>query len=171
MKKRWSKWPIWRANYLWLNHSLVNSFSIWRQTKLGRSWCMSWSTDEWESFFHLFRVLSPQLITACVDHNITIPYTSYPLYSLAMQGLTICCTNLPHTDRVNQTKCWTTFTIICLGKHPTSSGLYGWTISNQFECQRHASRVWCLCFIREILCKLMDHCFNLYRWVSVNSFR
>lgn len=46
-------------------------------------------------------VLSPQLITACVDHNITIPYTSYPLYSLAMQSLTICCTNLPHTDREN----------------------------------------------------------------------
>ncbi|CAF0884296.1 unnamed protein product [Adineta ricciae] len=44
-------------------------------------------------------VLGPQLITTCVDHNITIPCSSYPLYSLAMQSLTICCTNLPHADR------------------------------------------------------------------------
>ncbi|CAF3561629.1 unnamed protein product [Adineta steineri] len=44
-------------------------------------------------------VLGPQLITTCVDHNITIPCSSYPLYSLAMQSLTICCTNLPHIDR------------------------------------------------------------------------
>jgi hypothetical protein len=45
-------------------------------------------------------VLGPQLITTCVDHNITIPCSSYPLYSLGMQSLTICCTNLPHADRV-----------------------------------------------------------------------
>ncbi|CAF2068579.1 unnamed protein product [Rotaria magnacalcarata] len=44
-------------------------------------------------------VLGPQLITTCVDHNITIPCSSYPLYSLAMQSLTICCTNLPNVDR------------------------------------------------------------------------
>ncbi|CAF2488570.1 unnamed protein product [Rotaria sp. Silwood2] len=44
-------------------------------------------------------VLGPQLITTCVDHNITIPCSSYPLYSLAMQSLTICCTNISHADR------------------------------------------------------------------------
>ena len=55
----------------------------------------------------LIRVLGPQLITACVDHNVTIPCSSYPLYSLAMQSLTICCTNLPHTDRVGRPSVWT----------------------------------------------------------------